>query len=488
MDLQQKVDEVKNLAGNPQELVVRNLMIGNESSIEAVIIYINGLVNNNIIDRDILNPLMLHVRDNLMTVKDIGEFIYKKYVAVSGSTIEQDMNIAVDSIKRGKTLLMIENYEKYIVIDTCGGEKRSIEEPANNISLRGPREGFVENLQVNFSMIRRKIKDKSLKTEKFILGRRSQTDLLLVYLDDVVNKEYLEKLKQKVSSIDIDAVNANSYVEQYISENGGSIFPQVIGNERPDVVVAQILEGRIALLLDGTSYVTTYPTVFTEFFQTEEDYYGRYIQTNFIRILRIIAVFVVITFPAIYITLIKFNSELIPIEFIKSLIEARSGIALTPFMSLLAMEFTIELLREGGLRLPGKIGQTLSVVGGIIIGDAALKAKIVSSATLLVAGICTVASFVISNYQMAIAIRTLTYPMLILSNWLGVLGIVLGWFFIIAYLCSLENLGVEYFSIHKNDIKDTIFKFPLKKMNKRPQSIPNSNATRQSNTGKDKNE
>lgn len=483
-----KIDTIKSLLGNKNEIIVREFIIGKINHIDMAIIYINGLANKDIIDRDILNPLMLHVDEDLAGINDIVNYIYKKYVIVSNTYIESDINRVADSIKRGKTVLVIDGENNFIVVDTAGGVYRGIEEPVNDMSLKGSKEGFVENLEVNVSILQRRIKDKNLVTEKFILGKRSQTDLVIMYIDDIVDKEYLGKIRDKISSINIDAVLENSIIEQCIEEHPYSIFPQVIGTERPDVAEANLMEGRIAFILAGTPYVTTYPTTFVEFFQTPEDYYGRSLQAFSIRMLRIIAVFIVISFPAIYITFIKFNAELIPIEFIKSLIQARKGIALTPFMSLLAMQVTIELLREGGLRMPSKIGQTLSVVGGIIIGDAALKAKIVSSVTLLVAGSATVASFAISNYHMSVAIRLVGYPMLVLANWLGVVGIVIGWFFLLAYLCSMENLGVPYFSLKKKDMKDTFIRAPITSMKTRPESITQNNPIRQGDSGSEKNE
>lgn len=487
-NVQNNINTIKNLVGNVEEMVIRNIVIGKKSTIQASIIYINGLVNKDVIDRDILNPLMLHVEETVFTMKNLDDYICKKYIPSSNAYVETDVNKVVDGIKRGKTILVLQGTNNFIVVDTTGGVYRSIQEPPSDISLRGPREGFVENLEINISIMRRLLKDKNLVTENFTLGRRSQTDLVIMYLDDVVDKDYLSKIRDKVNAIDIDSVQANSFIEQCIEEHPYSLFPQVIGYEKPDQVQASILEGRIAFLLSGTSFVTIYPTTFIQFLQTPEDYYGRNIQADLIRILRLLAIFIVTSFPPIYITLVKFNSELIPLEYIKSLVQARQGIALTSFMSLLSMELTIELLREGGLRLPAKIGQTLSVVGGIIIGDAALKAKIVSSPTLLIAGISTVASFAISNYQMSIAIRTIAYPMIILANWLGVLGIVLGWFFTLAYLCSLENFGVPYFSFRKNDMKDTLIRAPLWKMNKRPVTIPHADPIRQSDFRGGKNE
>ena len=487
-NLDDNINNIKSQIGTQNELVIRNLVIGQNSLLEAAIIYINGLVNKDMIDRDILNPLMLHVQENLTGIEYVAGYLYKKYIAVSNTFVETDINKVVDYIKRGKTALLIQGSCGFIIVDTTGGVYRTISEPINDVSLRGPREGFVENLETNLSIIRRRIKDKNLVTDKFVLGRRSQTDLVVMYLDDVVDKEFLQKIKDKINTIDVDSISANSLIEQCIEQHPYSILPQTNGSERPDVIEAALMEGRIAFLLSGTPYVITYPTVFFEFFQTPEDYYGRTIETMLIRAVRIVAVFIVLSVSSMYITMIKFNAEVIPINYVTSLIQARSGIALTPFMSLLAMKLTIELLREGGMRMPSKIGQTLSVVGGIIIGDAVIQAKIVSSSTLLVAGIETVASFAISNYQMSIAIRFLTYPMIIMANWFGSLGIVSGWFLIIAYLCSLENFGVPYFQFYKNDMKDTFIRAPIWKMNKRPEAIPHNDDIRQSDFRGEKNE
>jgi len=483
-NLNDNISNIKSQFGSQNELVIRDLVIGENGGIEAAIFYINGLVNKDIIDRDILNPLMLHVQEDLTYMKNVEIYLYKKYIAVSNTYVETDLNKVVDTIKRGKTALIIQDSCNFIIVDTTGGVYRAITEPTNDISLRGPREGFVENLETNLSILRRRIKDKNLVTDKFILGKRSQTDLIIMYLDDVVDKDYLQRLKDKINTIDVDSISANSVIEQCIEEHTYSLLPQTIGSERPDVIEAALMEGRIAFLLSGTPYVTTYPTVFVEFFQTPEDYYGRTMHAVLIRIIRFIAVFIVISISSMYIIMIKFNSELIPIDYVTSLIQARNGIALTPFMSLLAMKITIEFLREGGMRMPSRIAQTLSVVGGIIIGDAVIKAKIVSSSTLLIAGIETVASFAISNYQMSIAIRFITYPMIIMSNWFGSLGLVSGWFFIIAYLCSLENFGVPYLQFHKNDMKDIFIRAPIMKMKKRPVAIPHNDDLRQGKGGK----
>lgn len=478
-NIQCAIDNIKSLIGSKSKLAEKHFIIGKQSPINAAIVYTAGLVNKDVIDRDILTHLMLHVEENLSGIAELGDYLCKKYITMSNTEIETDINKAVEEIKRGKTVILVEGYSNFIIVDTAEGIYRSVTDPQNEISTRGPRDGFIESLETNISILRRRIKDKNLVIENFTVGRRSQTDLAIMYIDDIVDKNLLKDIRDRITSIDVDTVTGTANIEQYIEKHTYSIFPQIFYTERPDRVQANLMEGKIAILLEGSPIGLTVPTLFVEFFETVEDYYNRTLVGSFSRIIRYIAAIIILTFPGIYITIIKFNSELIPSTFIQSIIEARKGLALTPFMSLLSMNLVIEFLREGGLRLPSKIGQTISVVGGIIIGDAALKAKMVSSTTLLVLGITTVASFLIPNYEMALSVRILNYPAIILANWLGMLGVAMSVFFIIAYLCSLDSFGVPYFSFNKSDMKDTLIRAPMWKMDKSPNSIPNNNPIRQ---------
>ncbi len=473
------IDTIKTLMGNNNDLIIKDFIIGKNDYLDAAIIYMNGLANKDIIDRDILNPLMLHVEENLCELPSMENFICKKYITMSNTYVEKDISKAVETIKRGKTVVLFEDSTVFIIVDTTGGVHRPISEPLHETAVRGPREAFVENLETNVSILRRRIKDKNLLTETLVVGKKSQTDLIIVYMDDIVDKDILNEIRSRITAIDIDNVTDSGIIEQCIEKHTFSIFPQSFVTERPDIVQANLMEGRIALMIEGTSFVVTLPALFVEFFQAVEDYYQRTLIASFTRLVRYIAAFAVLTLPSIYVTLIKFNPELIPSTFIKSLIESRKGIALTPFMSVLSMNLVIEFLREGGIRLPSKIGQTLSVVGGIIIGNAAINAKVVSSTTLLVVGTTTIATFLMPNYEMSISLRILGFPMLILANWLGALGVAVGLFFIICYLCSLDSFGVPYFSLHKSDLKDTFIRSPIWKMNKRAVAVPNNNPIRQ---------
>lgn len=478
-DLNGNIELIREGLGVQSPIVVKYFYIGIDQPLEAAIIYVNGIANKDVIDRDILNPLMLHIEENLNGKICIGDYLCKRYISMSNTLVESNLNVLLDHLKRGKTAVLINGALEVIIADTTGGTQRAMIEPMNETAAKGPRDGFVENLETNISLIRRKVKDNNLAFEVFNVGSRLQSDVALVYMNDIVDKQVLQELKKRIEAIDVDGVLSAGKLEQYIEDYTYTVFPQAFSTERPDRAIANMLEGRIIVIIEGTPMVLAYPAIFMQFFQAVEDYTQRTVVSSFVRILRIMAAILVVTLPSFYLTLIKFNVELIPIKFVTPIVQSRVGIALTPFLEILAMEIVVELLREGGLRLPTKIAQTLSLVGGIIIGDTAIRSKMVSPTTLLVVGVTVIATFVIPNYDMSISIRILRFPMLILANIMGILGIAVGWFLILVHLSSLDSLGVPYFEFHKSDLKDTFIRAPLWKMNKRPEAIPNANPIRQ---------
>lgn len=478
-NLQKNIEFIRNGIGNSSFLVVKNFYIGKSKVIDAAVIYMNALANKEVIDKEILKPLMLKGEDDICKQANVADYVCKRYITSSNTCVEVDGNKILDMVKRGKTLLLIDGIVEGIIVDTTGGNYRAINEPANESVVKGPREGFVENLETNISMIRRKIKDRNLTIETLVVGKRSQTDVSILYIDDIVDKKLVEDIKNRIQAIDIDGPITAGELEQYIETYAYTVFPQTYSTERVDVAAANIVEGRILILTEGAPVSITLPVTLIDFFQAVDDYNQRSLVSSFVRILRLIAIFVVITLPSIYLTLIKYNVELIPIKFVTPIVQSRIGIALTPFLEIIAMEITVEFLREGGLRLPNKIAQTLSLVGGIIIGDTAIKSRIVSPSTLLVVGITVIATFLIPNYDMSLAIRILRFPMLILANIMGIFGIAVGWFVIMVHLFSLDSFGVPYLEFHKEDMKDIFVRAPLWRMNERPKSIPNTNPIRQ---------
>lgn len=478
-NLVQNIENIKNELGHENFVVVKNFYLGGNIPLDAAAIYVEGLINKDIIDRDVLRPLMFNIQEDLNGKMNLPEYLSRRYISMSNTRVETEMNNIVSYLKRGKTAIVINGVCETIIIDTTGGTYRNIGEPENETSVKGRRDSFVENMDTNISITRRTMKDSKLSIDMFTLGRRSQTDVALLYLEDVVDKTILEELKSRISLVDIDGPFSPGMLEQFISDYPYTPFPQSYATERIDVAQADLREGKILLFVDGHALAMILPVIFVQFFQTVEDYNERTLVGSFTRLLRYFAAFMVVSTSAIYLTLLKYNTELIPIKFITPIVQSRIGIALTPFLEILAMELVVELLREGGLRLPSKIAQTLSLVGGIIIGDTAIKSRIVSPTTLLIVGITVVATFLIPNYDMSIAIRLLRFPMLIMANIMGIFGVALGWFFILVHLSSLENLGVPYFEFKSGDMKDTFIRGALWKMNKRPEVIPTNNTTRQ---------
>ncbi len=481
--LDENIQILKAGVGPKNSVVIRHFYIGIDEPLDAAIVYVNAMADKTIIDRDVLNPLMLHVNENLTGKPEVLDYISKRFISMSNTKVEKDIFSMIDSIKRGKTVLLVNGAEDGIILDTTGGNYRAVMEPENESSIRGKREGFVENLETNISMIKRSVKDNNLTIEIITVGRRSQSDIALIYVDNIADNNVLEEIKSRINALDIRGPFSAGELDQLIEGNTYTVFPQGYSTERVDVATANMMEGRIIIMVEGYSVVLVVPSQFVEFFQAVEDYNQKTIGASFVRLLRFFAAFTVISLPAIYLTLLKFNSELIPIKFISPIVQSRVGIALTPFLEILSMEIVVELLREGGLRLPSKVAQTLSLVGGIIIGDTAVKSKVVSPTTLLVVGITVVCTFLIPNYDMSLAIRILRFPMLMLADVMGIFGIAVGWFLIIVHLASLNSFGVPYFEIHSSDLKDFFIRAPLWKMNKTPASIPTPDNIRQKDTG-----
>ncbi|MFL0248366.1 spore germination protein [Candidatus Clostridium stratigraminis] len=469
---------IKGEIGEKSPIVIKHILLGTGTPVEAILIYVNGLADKTIIDRDVLNPLLLSINENLSGKPDLVGYLSKKYIAMSNTDVQNNLNEAIINIKRGNAVIFINNVKEFLIIDTRGGMYRQITDPFIESASRGPRESFVENLEANMSMVRRYIKDKNLVFERFTLGQRTQTDVLVVYLKDVADDNVVNEVKERIRVIDADRTNAAGIIEQYTEDSTYSIFPQVNITERVDKTCSHILEGRVCLLIEGAPNVMTAPAIFTEFFHAVEDYYDRTIVANFVRLIRFLAIFIIITASPLYLVFIKFNSELIPVNFILPIIESRRGIALSPLLEIILMEIVMEFLREGGLRLPSKIAQTLSVVGGIIVGDTATKSKFVSPTTLFVIGISVVATFVIVNYEMSLALRFLRFPMLILADLLGVFGITIGWFILLVHLLSLDSFGVPYLTVNTG-FQDKFLRSPLWKMNNRGEGIPHKDNIRQ---------
>ncbi len=429
--LKARIHEIYKLMGNQNQLAVKEFYIGEgKDKLEAVIVFIGGLVDVDRIDRELLHPLInnAHIK-GLKKEESLVDEICKRFIPMSTIETTKDEKKIEHAMKRGYAVIIIDNLETSILANVKGGEFRTIKEPTDEVSIGGTKESFIEDLDINISIIKRMLRDKHLTIEKFTVGTRSQTDVAILYLNDVAEDKVVNEIKKQIKDIDTDIIYSAGQFIQFLNINVYSIFPQVYTTERIDTVISDIAQGRVSIMIGGTSYACTAPSSFIDFFQGVEDYNQLPIIATFNRLLRFLAFIVITTLSALYLTLLEYNSELLPSDFATAIIQSRKEIELTPFMEILFMQISVDFLREGGLRLPRKISQTLSVVGGIIIGDAVVRGKIVSPTTLLVIGITTIATFLVPNYEMASALRLLNYVMILVANVLGIFGITIVLFF-----------------------------------------------------------
>lgn len=457
--------------GGSADIIKRRIMLGN---VPAVLIYIEGIVEENVIHRDILAkiPLVKGVETRAEILADLAHRL------LATSTVKKTGELAdiLVEVLLGNTVLIMDGQKEGLILATHGGERRSSSEPSTERSLRGSREGFVENITTNLAFIRRKIKSAKLVIETTTLGQRSLTKVALIYISDIADPKIVQEVRHRISKIDVDAMLASGYIEHFFEDHPYSVFPQVLNTERPDRVVTNLLEGRVAVVVDGTPVVLILPAVFIQFLQGTEDYYERTVVGTVTRFIRYLAFMITTTSTAFYIALITFHHSLLPTDLLLAVAEHRQKVPFSPLAEALFMEVTIEMLREAGLRLPAPVGQTLGLVGGIVIGQAVVQANLVSPLIVVVVALSAVSSFVFPSYSMALAIRLIKFPMMILAASFGALGAAVGWLFFTIHLASMESFGVPYLAplapMRYADLADTFGVPFIWKRKKRPVSIP----------------
>ncbi|WP_260845576.1 spore germination protein [Paenibacillus sp. Y412MC10] len=382
----------------------------------------------------------------------------------------------------GDTILFIDRIGIAVIASTKGGERRSVSEPESQTVIRGPREGFTESIRTNTALLRRKIKSPNLWLEEMQLGRVTQTDVGIMYIHGIVDEKNVDEVRKRLSVIDIDGVLESGYIEELIENTNKTIFPTIYHSERPDVIAASLLEGRIAILVDGTPFVLLLPTTFNMFFQASEDYYNRFDVGSLIRVLRFSSFLIGLLLPSFYVAIIGFHQEMIPTSWLLKLAVQREGVPFPAFVEAFIMETVFEILREAGVRMPRSVGNTISIVGGLVLGQAAVEAGIVSPVVVIVVSLTAIASFVSPAYNIGIAARMLRFIMLIAASLFGIYGIACTLLMMVLHLCSLKSLNVPYMTPYSpiilSELKDSMIRAPLDHMKKRPKLISRNDPVR----------
>jgi len=419
-----------------------------EKIIEALLVYSNSLVDLNNIKENIIKPISLYSGKNNITSLD-KKFVLETFediITVNNIKRTNNLDEVIKDVLFGNTILLINYCSNSLVLSTQGGESRSVTESSVESIIRGPRDSFIENINVNIGLIRKKIKSSSLKVENMIIGSETNTTVSIIYMENKVNKQLLINIINSLKQIETEAIFESSYIEQYLEKYPFSPFPQTQITEKPDKVCGNLLEGRITILVDGSPIALILPITFFQLFQSSEDYYTRILSSNFTRLLRFLGFILATSLPSIYVALISFHHEMIPMNLLVDLSRTRANVPFPPVIEALLMEATIELIREASNRLPQTIGQTIGIVGALVIGDAAIQSNLASPTMVIVVAITAIGSYIFPHYNTSYALRLIRLPITIMAGIFGAFGVIIAWCWIIIHLCSIDSFGYPYLS------------------------------------------
>lgn len=409
------------------------------------------------------------------TENNIIDKISEKIITISNVSKIDSLNQCIYDILSGNTVLLIADSKKGLSLATQAWEGRDISESSTEPTVKGPKDSFTETLKTNIVHLRRRIKDPNFILDKFNIGRRSKTDLVVTYIKDIANEELVNEVKKRIEKIDIDSALSSGYIEQLIEDDFLSPFPQVLSTERPDKVVSALMEGRVAILLDTDPFALIVPANMSMFIQSPSDYNERWIFASLIRLLRYVISFIALYLPSLYIALIAFHQGLIPTKLAISIAASREGVPFPSLIEALIMEGTLEILREAGVRLPRAIGQAVGIVGGLVIGEAAVSAGIVSPIMVIVVALTAISSFAIPQYSLGISFRILRFGIMLAAGFLGLYGILLSFILISVHIVKLKSFGTEYTNplipYRPKDWKDCIIRKPIMSMKNRPEML-----------------
>lgn len=457
-------------------LRVKKLRVRKAAEFDCAVLYMDGMTDADQLNEAIIRPLLVVETPN--DCNTLAEYVEQQVLFARDVKRTNSVAKILQGILYGETVILLDTSKEALTVDTKGWRTRGIKEPEDERVLQGPREGFEEAALLNLAMLRRRLQTPDFCTEMMRVGRRTGTLVYVCYLDTLADKKTVEEVKKRISKIDIDGVLDSNYVTELIRDNKFSLFKTCGSTERPDIVAAKLLEGRIAVVVDGTPVVVTLPYIFSENFQSDEDYYLNFLVSSIGRVLRYICFFLSVSIPAIFIALTTYHKELLPTSLALAVAQLRGGVPFSPFTECLIMIFVFEILRETGVRMPQSLGHALSIVGGLVVGQAAVDARIISTPMLIVIAISGISGLMIPRLKGAVFYLRLIF--LFLSAFFGLYGFIAGISFAVMYIISLSSFGVDYtVSLRRADfqsLKDTVWRAPWKYMKKRP--YYNRNLTR----------
>ncbi len=469
MEVKKEIDKFKKQLHNSIDVTSREMA---KNDVYVGFVYLKSITDNLIFSTAIYDPILKFQGD--LTFDNLSQIIKCNDVSV---VKEDDV---ISKILKGSVIILLSNSEEFLAIDILKFNMRTPSEPPTSPVIMGPREGFTEDLKTNITLIRRRFCSQQLVFEQAMVGEETQTQVVLAYLNDVADKKIVKEIKNKLSKIKIDGIVDSYYLLSLLSNRPNSLLKQIGNSEKPDIVAAKMLEGRVAVIVDNSPIVLTIPFVFLEDLQNSNDYYTNYIYSGFLRVIRLIGLLIAVVGPGTYIALQLFHYNVLPIKYLITIADATQQVPFTPFIEILFISLLFQILYEVSLRLPSYLGLATSIVGALILGDTGVKAGLISPPSVIVVAIAKIALYTVP--EQSAQINVLQFIFLIIGASLGLLGLIGGTIYFLAYANSIENYGAPYLAPFSpfilSDNKDGILKVPLSDMKNRPRFFKNSNKDR----------
>lgn len=465
--------EVVNAFGNSADLKV---IEGRRYESNIMMIYLESMVDTTSL-KETTSKFLSSINQNFQQFHNVDELSgYCKEVFGGASyKIVNSRDETIHAIINGSIVIFVESIDKALAINLLNGEKRSVTEPTSQTVIRGPKDAFIESISTNVSLIRRRIRNKNLHFEHYTIGEDTQTTVYLGFFKGIANEAILQEVRNRLKKIKVSAIFESGNIEELIADKTFTLFPQVLNTERPDTVAGNLMEGKMVILIDGTPFALIVPAVFVNFFESSEDYYQSFFLGSFLRMIRYLSFMIALLTPSIYVGVLTYHHELLPTTFLLSVIAQREGVPFPAVVEVLLMEITFEILREAGVRMPRVVGQMVSIVGALVIGQAAAEAGIISNIMIIIVSITAIANFVSPIYSFATASRLLRFLLILFAAFLGLYGVLIILVAMVAHLSSLRSFGVPYLApiapFIIEDQKDVFIRFPFWSMKKRPKYL-----------------
>jgi spore germination protein KA len=462
-NVEENINRLEIELGNSDDLSIRRLRVSTKN---IAILHIEGIVDEQSINENVISPIIqLHKETSTFkTAKDIAERMVQ-IISVPSVQFILNWSELLENILAGNTVILIEDYSKALILGTKKIQSRSITEPTTQTVIKGPKDSFTENLSTNISLVRSRIQNTKLRLKLIKVGNVTKTDVGIMYIEEIADPNIVTEAMSRINRINIDSILEANYIEEAIRDNRKTLFPLMQSSERPDVVAANLLEGKIAIIIQGTPFVLILPVFLIQFFQSPEDYYENNVFSSFLRLIRIGSFLLNMYASAVYLALITHHQGLIPTTLMVTLMAQRERVPFPAIIELLLMELAFEVLREAGVRMPRAIGPAVSIVGALILGQAAVEAGFVSAAIVIIVATSAINSFTLPNTNIVNTARGLRFLLIFSSAFIGFYGILLLTLCLLVHLCSLRSFGVPYVApfapFRFDDQKDSLIRFPI---------------------------